>query len=88
MTHAPPQRETVAVELPAAVKRDLQLDRERSWIVCDEMNRFIWPGPDIRLLDNGQPYYGAIPDWLFAEVRTAFAAIAGRRAVKATPRSS
>jgi hypothetical protein len=30
------------------VKRHLGLDGERSWIVLDEINDFIWPGHDLR----------------------------------------
>ena len=33
---------------PDTVKRRLELDDERSWIVLTEANRFIWPGPDLR----------------------------------------
>lgn len=61
--------------MSATVKRDLRLDRERSWIVLTELNRFNWPGPDIRPVgDNGDPYYGAVPDWLFVKVRDAIGA--------------
>jgi hypothetical protein len=47
MTHAPADP-TRAVELPAAVKRRLGLDEAASWIIADEVNRFVWPGPDLR----------------------------------------
>lgn len=33
ITHSPPHHESLAVEIPAAVKRRLQLDDARSWIV-------------------------------------------------------
>lgn len=60
------------VELPAPVKRHLGLDRDRSWIIATELNRFIWPGPDIRLVsDRGSPYYGEIPAKLFEQLRVA-----------------
>ena len=68
----------MAVELPANVKRDLGLDRERSWIVTSEVNSFRWPGPDVRVLDDGTPFYGAIPDWLFSRVRESVGVWAGR----------
>jgi hypothetical protein len=48
ITHAPPSDPNLAVEIPAAVKRRLGLDDERSWVVLTEANRFIWPGPDLR----------------------------------------
>lgn len=48
ITHAPPGVDRHAVEIPAATKARIGLDVERSWIVCDEANDFIWPGPDLR----------------------------------------
>ena len=45
VTHSPPERDGDAIEMPKAVKRDLGLDQERSWIVVTEVNSFIWPGP-------------------------------------------
>jgi len=41
ITHTPPQRESDAVVLPAAVKRRLGLDDTPPWIVTDEANAFI-----------------------------------------------
>lgn len=78
VTHSAPAAANGAVELPANVKRDLGLDRERSWIVTTEINQFRWPGPDVRLLDNGQPFWGAVPDWLLRRVREQLGAHAGR----------
>jgi mRNA-degrading endonuclease toxin of MazEF toxin-antitoxin module len=78
VTHSAPDAATMAVELPAAVKRDLKLDRAQSWIVTTEVNSFRWPGPDVRVLDDGTPFYGAIPDWLFLRVQASVATSAGR----------
>ena len=59
-----------AIEIPLKVKKRLGLDSARSWIVLTELNRFIWPGPDIRLAPgHDSPLYDAIPDWLFFDVR-------------------
>ncbi len=72
VTHSPPMRPDDAIEIPSKVKRHLGLDSERSWIVTSELNRFIWPGPDIRLIqgkDGLSPLYGAIPAQLFAQVK-------------------
>lgn len=71
VTHSKPGVDD-GVEMPAIVKRDLSLDNDRSWIIVTEINRFRWPGPDIRLVDGATPYHGAIPDWLFEQVRAAF----------------
>ena len=48
ITHTPPADPVGAVEIPAAVKRHLGLDDERSWIVVTEGNEFDWPGYDLR----------------------------------------
>ncbi len=85
VTHSPPDAPADAVEMPANVKRDL--DRERSWIVVTEVNRFLWPGPDVRPMYGGDPFYGAIPDWLFVRVRSEIGALAGRGEVKVIPRT-
>lgn len=48
ITHTPPAKNGEAIELPPRVKQALGLDDERSWIVLDEVNRFAWPGYNIR----------------------------------------
>lgn len=57
--------------MPMAVKRHLGLDDARCWIVASEVNRFIWPGPDVRPVrgGDGSPYYGKIPAALLEKVR-------------------
>ncbi len=37
------------------------LDDERSWIITTEINRFIWPGPDLRSVPGGGVAYGLLP---------------------------
>lgn len=72
ITHTAPARSADAIEIPRNVRERLGLDRERGWIVLTELNRFIWPGPDIRVAPGqSSPVYDAIPDWLFFEVRDA-----------------
>lgn len=88
VTHTAPEKSDRAVEMPANVKRDLGLDRERSWIVTSEVNSFRWPGPDVRPLADGSPFHGAIPDWLFERVRDQLGAAAKATDLKVTKRSS
>ncbi len=58
------------VELPQAIKRRLGLDDARSWIVTTEMNRFVWPGPDVRPAPREEtPLYGCIPATLYEALR-------------------
>ena len=43
------------MELPAGVKRRLGLDASASWVVTNELNRFIWPGYDLRPISRSSP---------------------------------
>jgi hypothetical protein len=89
ITHTPPIEAALAVEMPAATKRRLGLDDERSWIVIGEANRFTWPGPDLRPLRKGDAssvVYGELPAELFRKVREKWLAssLARRSVVKRT----
>lgn len=55
ITHSPPDKDTPAVEIPAATKQRLGLDHERSWIITNEVNVFEWPGPDVRPVPEARP---------------------------------
>jgi hypothetical protein len=44
ITHAPPGQPDQAVELPLATKQRLGLDAKRSWVVVNEVNRFVCYG--------------------------------------------
>ena len=61
VTHAPPEHPEQAMEIPPRTKARLGLDTEKSWIVTTEVNRFIWPGPDIRSVPGGGWTYGFLP---------------------------
>jgi hypothetical protein len=77
ISHSPPANPDLAVEIPAAVKRRLRMDDDRSWIVLTEANRFVWPGPDLRPPVPGDPEsvaYGPLPYALFEQVRLRFIA--------------
>ena len=62
--NTPPLNDEDAVEVPPATKRRLGLDSERSWIITTELNRFIWPGPDLRPTATGDYLYGYLPEKL------------------------
>jgi len=70
ITHSPPSDLTVAWEIPPRVKRHLGLDGERSWIVLDEFNEFVWPGFDLRPVPGTTARfdYGLLPPALFARI--------------------
>ena len=90
VTHVPPEAPAEAVEMPAATKRRLGLDDERSWIILAEANEFVWPGPDLR----PQPGRGTesvalgfLPPALFRQVRDGFLALDQRRKAGVVPRT-
>jgi hypothetical protein len=88
VTHSKPERGGDAIEIPENVKAQLGLDRDRSWIVATELNRFIWPGPDIRIVPgHDSPTYDLLPDWLFIRVRDAILRHARAGPLKVTKRT-
>jgi hypothetical protein len=78
VTPSPPENPEAALELPAAIKRHLDLDSERSWVVLSESNVFEWPGPDLRRVgdrDDSSIAYGLVPPRFFVELRRRFLAL-------------
>ena len=61
ITHTPPENPERAMEIPKATQKRLGLDAEPSWIITTEVNRFIWPGPDIRPVPGHGMAYGLLP---------------------------
>lgn len=90
VTHAPPARPELAVEIPAKVKARLGLDSERSWVVLSEWNEFTWPGPDVRPVPGaGSPSiaYGVLPPGLFNAIRERFLVLAKTRKAQRVKRT-
>jgi hypothetical protein len=89
VTHTEPATAVEAVEIPLATKRRLGLDEARSWIVVSEVNRFVWPGPDLRPVSRSEPdrfAYGLLPPSLFQTVRQKLLASAAAQRLRAVPR--
>jgi hypothetical protein len=88
ITHRPPDDSSLAVRLPAGVKRHLGLDQSSSWVVDSEVNRFRWPGPDIRPVAaaEGRFTYGSLPVEIFDEVRRKLLDVYERRKLTMTTR--
>jgi hypothetical protein len=72
ISHMPPDGSQRAIQVPRKLKRFLGLDDEPSWIYTDQVNVFVWPGPDLRAADGlsrspaarGTCVVGALPgDW-------------------------
>jgi hypothetical protein len=79
ITHRPPDDAAAAVEIPSAVKERLGLglgiglDLDRSWVVVNEGNKFVWPGFDLRKVpETGRFEYGFLPPRFFNEVLAGF----------------
>ena len=90
VTHTPPRDPALSVEIPPAVKRRLNLDDQRSWVVLTEVNRFVWPGPDLRPVrpgDFASIVYGPLPFSLFEEIRTKFVAAIKAKRARVVPRT-
>ena len=68
ITRRRPHDASAAIEIPNQVKQRLGLDAKKSWIIISEVNRFIWPGPDICPISQGQWAYGVLPHRLFQAI--------------------
>jgi hypothetical protein len=86
ITHSRPDAERAAIEIPASVKSHLRLDGDRSWIICDELNEFVWPGFDLGKTPDGREAYGALPDGLMERVYREVRDAVHRGALKRTKR--
>jgi len=88
VTHSPPFDQADAVQFPARDKKQIGLDGEPSWIVVAEVNRFVWPGPDIRTAKGQEtPLYGALPAKLFRQIQQAISDHVDTSRLKLTPRT-
>jgi hypothetical protein len=72
--------------LPAATKARLRLDDDASWIVCTEVNRFVWPGADLRPLPGGKAWsHGLLPAGLYERIRRTLLAERRRQRLQVVP---
>lgn len=89
VTHTPPAHPESAIELPADTKRRLGLDGARSWIIAADLNRFVWPGADLRPVRRGaRDYaYGLLPPSTYRALRDRVLALAQTGRLALTRRS-
>jgi hypothetical protein len=87
ITHTPPLKDEDGIEIPQATKRRLGLDAERSWIITTELNRFAWPGPDIRPTASGEYLYGYLPEKLMRLVLDQVKKHGSNKRLKNVPRT-
>jgi len=71
ITHQPPVDPGASIAIPTAVCRRLGLDAGRHWLRLEELNRFAWPGFDLRPIPGrgGEVAYGMLPKGLFETLR-------------------
>jgi hypothetical protein len=76
ITHGEPRQASGSIEIPSAICRDLGLDEGRHWLRLDELNRFLWPGYDLRPVPSRPDtcVYGMLPRALFEQLREAILA--------------
>lgn len=86
ITHAAPDDPSASLEVPANVCRNLGLDGARHWIRFDELNRFTWPGYDLRPRSDGSYHYGMLPRGLFEELRSGIIEAQKARRARVMPR--
>ena len=69
-THTLPAHPDIALRFHPRVKQHLGLDSERSWIILDDFNEFVWPGYDLRPIPGkaGRYDYGFLPPALFKQM--------------------
>jgi hypothetical protein len=90
VTHTQPRHAGEAVELSRLTKQRLGLDDARSWVILNEVNRFLWPGPDLRPIPataTGRFDYGLLPPGLYRTIRERFLICARAQRLKVVPRT-
>ena len=90
VTSQQPRPDRAFVEIPAKVQAHLGLVGERCWIVIDEVNKFVWPGPDLAQIP-GQPgkfHYGFIPPKLYKQIITGCTIIAKAHQLRSVTRTA
>jgi hypothetical protein len=91
VTHSPPSDLSLALEIPGMTKARLGLDAERSWVVLNEANRFVWPGPDLRYAvsgDSSSVAYGVVSEHFYEEMRKRFVDVLKSRRAKIVMRDA
>jgi hypothetical protein len=90
VTHSAPLDAGGALEIPPLTKKRLGLDGERSWVILDEANDFVWPGPDLRPVVPGDwatATYGMLPKEFMKALGERLLARVAQKKTKAVRRS-
>ena len=89
ITHSNPGNDDISIEIPTRVKRHLGLDGERSWVILNEVNTFIWPGPDLRPIPGKKAVfdYGYLPPKLYDKIRKKMVSLHKSRTLRPVKRT-
>jgi len=84
ITHTKPENADASIEIPAKTCKSLGLDAGRHWLRADELNRFTWPGFDLRPLPGkaGTYAYGLLPEYLYEKLRSAIIELWSKERIK------
>lgn len=85
VTHKSPGPDKISVELPAVAKEHLRLDDQPSWVICDELNEFNWPGYDLGKL-QGRLLLGKLPYRVLTKIHRGVLEALRRQQLKITKR--
>jgi hypothetical protein len=69
ITSQHPKTGDAAIEMPGALRAALKLDASPSWVICNEVNQFVWPGFDLGRTPEGAQSYGRIPGSFLQQIR-------------------
>ena len=71
ITHTPPTKGVVGIEIPWAVKRSIGFDDARSWVIVSECNLDQWPNSGLSPIHGkaGEYSYGYLPPKFFSRIR-------------------
>ena len=80
ITHTPPRDDTVGIEIPPIVREAIGLDDAPAWVIVSEYNVDEWPNGGLAPIPgrSGEFAYGFISPRLFAQIKSAFLALAGK----------
>lgn len=89
ITHTPPPDTNIAIEIPPEHKPIMGLDDPPSWVICNELNQFTWPGFDVRPVPGVTPQthvFGKMPQAFFEIVRQRVLALRQTHQIKRVTR--
>jgi hypothetical protein len=80
-THSAPAGNTIGIAIPPRVRQALGLDDEPCWVIVSEHNVDAWPNGGLQPLPGRPGVFscGFIPPGLFAQIKTKFLELAGRK---------